>query len=220
MDLVGSQRLAARAPARPRPPLLARVAISGGLLLLICFFGDLALGLSTQQHRNQVFQQQLEANPPPAVPQPERIQPYPVDGVDFGIRVPKLEYFAAVGEGTASAALDSGPGHYTDTAWPGQPGNVGVAAHNVYWIDFDRLRSGDLVKLESRWGTYTYRISSRRVVQADDRSILVHTLGPRLTLTTCWPLWAGEFATQRLVFIADQVDPAPSRLPRGDQPGG
>jgi sortase A len=97
---------------------------------------------------------------------------------------------------------------------------VGVAAHNVYWIDFGRLQAGDLVKLESRWGTYTYRITSRRVVEAGDRTILVHTLGPRLTLTTCWPLWAGEFATQRLVFLADQVDPAPARVPLGDQPAG
>ena len=47
-----------------------------------------------------------------------------------------------------------------------------------------------------------------------------HTLGPRLTLTTCWPLWAGELATQRLVFLADQVDPPPAKLPLGDQPGG
>jgi len=220
MDLAGPRQLTAALPARSRPPLLGRVATSLGLLLLICFFGDIALGLSEQQHRNQVFVRQMAAQPAPAVPQPDRVQPYPVDGVDFGLRVPKIGYFAAVGEGTDTAALGSGPGHYIDTAWPGQADNVGVAAHNVYWIDFGRLQAGDLVKLESRWGTYTYRITSRRVVEAGDRTILVHTLGPRLTLTTCWPLWAGEFATQRLVFLADQVDPAPARVPLGDQPAG
>jgi len=220
MEIAGARRRARTTSARPRPPLLARVAISGGLLLLICFFGDLAVGSYQQQHRNQVFQQQMAAHPAPAVPEPDRIQPYPVDGVAFGLRVPKIGYFAAVGEGTDTAALGSGPGHYTDTAWPGQADNVAVAAHNVYWIDFGRLQAGDLVKLETRWGTYTYRISGRRVVEADDRTILVHTLGPRLTLTTCWPLWAGELATQRLVFLADQVDPPPAKLPLGDQPGG
>lgn len=208
------------APVRPPTPLVARVAICGGLLLLILFFGDLAVGRSQQQHLNHVFEQQMAAQPAPAVPDAARIQPGPVDGVDFGIRVPKIGYFAAVGEGTDSAALDAGPGHYTDTAWPGQADNVAIAAHNVYWIQFNDLQPGDQVRLETRWGTYTYRITARRVVDAGDRTILVHTRQPRLTLTTCWPLWAGAFATQRLVFLADQVDPAPRPQPLGRSPAG
>ena len=219
MELTRPRDLASRPPERPRAPLVGRVAICGGLLLLILFFGDLALGQSHQQHLNQVFRQQMAAQPPPAVPDPARVDPRPVDGVDFGIRVPRIGYFAAVGEGTDSVALDAGPGHYSDTAWPGQPDNVAVAAHNVYWIQFNDLRTGDEVKLETRWGTYTYRITGRRVVEADDRTILVHTLQPRLTLTTCWPLWAGAFATQRLVYFADQVDPAPRGPALGQNPG-
>jgi len=195
--------------------MLGRVATVGGLILLITFFGDLAVGMGEQQHRNTVLRQQLAVQPAPATPRPDKIQPYPVDGVDFGLRVPKLGYSAAVAEGTDTAALNAGPGHYSDTAWPGQPDNVGVAAHNVYWIEFDRLQVGDAVQLETRWGTYSYRITTRRVVAADDRTILVHTFGPRLTLTTCWPLWAGQFATQRLVFLADQVDPPPGRFVAG-----
>jgi len=187
--------------------------ICGGLVLLIAFFGDFALGGYQQQKLNHTFQQQVAANPPPAVPDPARIQAHPVDGVDFAVRVPKIDYFAAVGEGTDGKALESGPGHYSETPWPGQPGNVGVAAHNVYWIKFDDLQPGDLVKLETRWGIYTYRITSRKLVQPDDRTVLVPSVEPRLTLTTCWPLWAGAFATQRLVFFADQVDPTPSALP-------
>jgi len=116
LDLASPRHLTATSPPRLRPPLLGRVATSLGLLLLICFFGDIALGLSEQQHRNQAFAQQMAAHPAPAVPRPDRIQPYPVDGVDFGLRVPKIGYFAAVGEGTDAAALGAGPGHYPDTA--------------------------------------------------------------------------------------------------------
>src|SRR5205823_5220322 len=134
MEIAGARRPARTTSARPRPPLLARVAASGGLLLLICFFGDLAVGSYQQQHRNQVFQQQMAAHPAPAVPEPDRIQPYPVDGVAFGLRVPKIGYFAAVGEGTDTAALGSGPGHYTDTAWPGQADNVAVAAQRLVFL--------------------------------------------------------------------------------------
>jgi hypothetical protein len=39
--------------------------------------------------------------------------------------------------------------------------------------------------------------------------LVPETNGYRLTLTTCWPLWAGAFATQRYVIFAIQVSPAP-----------
>ena len=197
-----------RGRRRRRPPLLAPAAIITGLLMLIVFSGDVALGLWQQRELNAAFQHQVGITPLPAPETgPALVQPYPVDGVDFAIRVPKLDYFAAVGEGVDSKALAGGPGHYPETAWPGQGGDVGVAAHNVYWIAFNDLNPGDEVKLETRWGTYTYRINGKRIVWPDDRTILVPSATPKLTLTTCWPLWAGQFASQRLVFFADQVDP-------------
>jgi sortase A len=84
-----------------------------------------------------------------------------------------------------------------------------VAAHNTYWIKFGDLRAQDEVLLETRWGTYRYEVTETRIVQPSDRTILVQTPERRLTLTTCWPLWAGAFAQQRLVIFADQVSPAP-----------
>src|ERR1700716_2636530 len=102
-------------PRRARTPPLARVAILGGLLLVIAFFGDIGVGQSQQQHLKHVLQQQLAADPPPKVADDSGVQTHPVDGVDFGIRVPKLGYFAAVAEGTDTTALDAGPGHYPDS---------------------------------------------------------------------------------------------------------
>lgn len=201
--------MAPTAPSRRRRAgLVARLLMLVGLLTLIAFTGDVAFGLWRQQQLNATFERQVGHTPPPvAVAGPKLVQPYPVDGVDFAIRVPKLGYFAAVAEGVDSRTLAGGPGRYPETAWPGQGGDVGVAAHNVYWIQFNDLQPGDEVKLETRWGTYTYRINGKRIVWPDDRTILVPSTTPKLTLTTCWPLWAGEFASQRLVFFADQVDP-------------
>lgn len=202
----------ASAPARRRfDPLHAagRLLVIAGLALMIVFAGDFGLGVWREHQLDRTFQAQVAAAPPPAHAGAPPVQPYPVDGVDFAVRVPRIDYFAAVAEGTDSGTLASGPGHYPTTAWPGQPGNVGVAAHNVYWIRFGDLVPGDLVKLETRWGTYTYRVTGKRIVSPGDRSILVPTPAPRLTLTTCWPLWAGAFAQQRLVIFADQVDPSP-----------
>lgn len=127
------------------------------------------------------------------------------DQIAFAIRVPKLGYYAAVRQGVTEGVLFAGPGHYPTTAWPGRQGNVGVAAHNTYWLQFGRLRPGDQVVLEAREGTYTYRVVATRVVGAGDRTVLGPTADHRLTLTTCWPLWAGALAPDRLAIVAEQV---------------
>ena len=136
----------------------------------------------------------------------------PVNGVDFAIRIPRLSYYAAVKEGISAGVLYSSPGHYPSTMWPGDPGTVGVAAHNVYWINFPQLSKGDEVDVETRYGLYRYRVTGSEVVNPDNRTVLVpNSNGFHLTLTTCWPLWAGAFATQRYVIFADQVWPVPIR---------
>ncbi|MBJ7599801.1 MAG: hypothetical protein DLM67_01340 [Candidatus Nephthysia bennettiae] len=126
----------------------------------------------------------------------------PVDGIDFRLQVPRLGYSAIVREGVGLDVLAIGPGRYPTTSWPGQQGNVGVAAHNVNWIKFGDLRPGDQLVLETRYGTYRYRMTGSRIVTPDDTSVLRSQPDRQLTLTTCWPLWAGQFATRRLAVFA------------------
>ncbi len=123
----------------------------------------------------------------------------------FAIRVPKIGYYAAVREGVSLSVLATGPGHYPTTAMPGHPGLVAIAAHNTFWIPFGRLGAGDSVILETRAGTFSYRITGTRIVNPDDGTVLAQTPDPRLVLTTCWPLWAGNLAPQRLAIFAQQV---------------
>jgi sortase A len=180
-----------------------------GILLLGSFAHGMWQGVSQQQHMNRVWQTQV--GPPGA--QPQTIDPSlkrPVKGIDFAIRVPKLGYYAAIKEGVDSGVLYASPGHYPRTPWPGDPGTVGVAAHNVYWINFPQLRQGDEIDLETRYGVYRYRVVSTEIVNPNDRTALVADApGYNLALTTCWPLWAGAFATQRYVIHAEQYWPAP-----------
>ena len=129
----------------------------------------------------------------------------PVDGVAFTMRVPALGYSATVYEGTDEKTLLRGPGHYPATAWPGHAGNVGIAAHNVYWLAFNRLTKGDRVELQTRSGVFLYEITGSVVTQPSDRNVISATSEHRLTLTTCYPLWAGALATQRLIFFAREV---------------
>jgi sortase A len=125
--------------------------------------------------------------------------------VAFSMNIPALGYRATVLEGVDYGVLNRGPGHYPTTSWPGQQGTVGIAAHNVYWLSFAQLKSGDLVEIQTRRGLFIYRITGSRVTEPTDRTVLVNSTEHRLALTTCYPLWAGAFATQRLVFFATQL---------------
>ncbi|MHB8612901.1 MAG: class D sortase [Candidatus Dormibacteraceae bacterium] len=178
-----------------------------GLYLLGSFVYGMWSGVREQQHLNQVWQGEIR----PRTPAPAGIDPalkQPVGGVDFAIRIPKLGYYAAVKEGVSAGVLYSSPGHYPTTMWPGDPGTVGIAAHNVYWINFPQLAKGDEVDVETRYGLYRYRVTGSEIVNPDDRTVLLpNANGFHLTLTTCWPLWAGAFATQRYVIFTDQVWP-------------
>ena len=129
----------------------------------------------------------------------------PIDGIAFQMRIPAIGYSSPVVEGVDAAHLEKGPGHYPTTAWPGRPGNVGVAAHNVYWLSFSRLKAGDQVEIQTPHGLYLYEITGSRVVEPDDRTVLQSTAEHQLTLTTCYPLWAGAYATQRLIFSAHEI---------------
>jgi LPXTG-site transpeptidase (sortase) family protein len=208
--VAGTSNTALKRRRSPRRWLgLGLVAI--GAALLLATVGNFVLGLLQEHQLDEAWLHWRATNHVPARPEaPNPAWLHPVNGVDFAISVPKLHYFAAVREGVGSATLASGPGHYPEMAWPGQQGNVAVAAHNIYWIRFNDLQKGDQIILQTRWGDFRYEVTGKRIVWPDDLTVLVPTQDDRLTLTTCWPLWAGAFATQRLIITAEQVYPEPN----------
>jgi LPXTG-site transpeptidase (sortase) family protein len=184
---------------------VAWAGLGVGLVLLLAWALPLAADVVRQQS-DQGKWNQIVATAPARTASSDAPDPrlmVPVDGIDFRISVPKLGYSAVVREGIDLSVLASGPGHYPNTVWPGQAGNVGVAAHNVFWLRFDELRPGDRIVLQTRYGTFAYRMTGRTIVDASAGWVLASVPGRRLTLTTCWPLWAGQFASKRLVIFAD-----------------
>jgi sortase A len=196
----------------------ALLCLVAGTALLSSFAYGMFSGVRGQQQLTNTWRAQLARQAPPSVPvaapAPDLMKP--VDGVDFAISVPKLGYYSAVKEGVDLSVLYSSPGHYPETPWPGQTGMVGVAAHNVYWINFPELSRGDEIDLETRYGTFKYHVTGSRIVQPDDRTILLQGPGRHLTLTTCWPTWAGAWATRRFIVFTDQAWPVP---PSNEHPG-
>jgi sortase A len=180
--------------------MVGLVLMGAGLVMVLYWASDLVAGGVRQRGDEARWTQLLgasggRAGDPAALARP-------VDGLDFRLEVPKLGYTAIVREGVGLDVLAIGPGRYPATAWPGHPGSVGVAAHNINWIQFSELKPGDDVLLQTRYGTFRYRMTGSRIVTPDDTSVLEPQPDRQLTMTTCWPLWAGQFATRRLAIFA------------------
>jgi LPXTG-site transpeptidase (sortase) family protein len=214
----GDTRLAAGHSGQLVPAILLAtglIAIIAGLALLLTTFAPLFVQRSdsatvvapagTPARDDLGPSSAVEPSAPVPGPKPATIggpPDAPIDGFSFELRIPVIGYRAMVHQGVGSNVLAHGPGHYPTTPWPGRPGNVGIAAHNVYWLSFNHLKVGDRVQIRTQQGLYLYEITGSRVTDPNDRTVLAGTSDYRLTLTTCYPLWAGAFATERLIFAA------------------
>ena len=124
----------------------------------------------------------------------------------FKLAMPSIHFEAVVTEGIDGGILSSGPGHDHHTAYPGEGGIVLVGNHNGFSLSWGDLHPGDRVRVDTGYGSYAYRIDSRSVVAGDDRGYIDRRRdGETLLLVTCWPLWQGALARERLVLEATPV---------------
>jgi sortase A len=117
--------------------------------------------------------------------------------------------FMAFVQGIDAAALAKGPGHYPGSPLPGDGGNVVIAGHRTthlapFW-SIDTLAPGDRIMLQTRRGTFAYRVEWVRVVLPASVWVSGKTRQSSLTLTTCNPRFSQR---QRLVVRAVQISAA------------
>lgn len=124
------------------------------------------------------------------------------------IQIPKIGVENVVVEGVDDDSLKKGPGHYPETAFPGEAGNVVISGHRTtYGAPFyrvDELNTGDEITLKDASGTYKYKVTEKKVVNPTDLSVVVPSTDARLTLTTCHPRFS---ARQRLIIVATLEGP-------------
>ena len=108
--------------------------------------------------------------------------------------------------------LRAGPGHYPDTAAPGEDGNVGIAGHRTtygapFW-SLEELTAGDTIHVVDRSGEeWVYEYVEQRVVAPQDTWVVddedpLDSGAPTITLTTCHPRFS---AAQRLIAWGELV---------------
>ena len=103
------------------------------------------------------------------------------------LEIPAIALTVKVVQGTDSAALKKGAGHFTNTSiWDG---NVCFAGHNRgtnnYFGKIHTLEAGDTITLTTMLGTRTYAVASVEKVSVTDSSGTAATTDNRVTLYTC-----------------------------------
>jgi len=126
------------------------------------------------------------------------------DGQAIGrVVIPSIDLDIVMVQGTHTADLAKGPGHYSSTPFPGQPGTTAIAGHRTTYLapfrHLDSLNRGDTVEVEMPYATLDYRIEETKVVQPTDVGILHRASYQRLVLTACHPLYS---ASERIVAFA------------------
>jgi len=126
------------------------------------------------------------------------------------LSIPKIDLAAVVVEGTSHRSLLLGPGHMRETPAPGQAGNAVITGHrDTFFRHIYELQKGDEILVQRSGKTFKYEVTSKRIVQPDDMSVLKPSQESRLTLITCYPTYYIGPAPERLIVTSRLLeDPA------------
>lgn len=106
-------------------------------------------------------------------------------------------------------ALNDGVAHYKNTALPNSGSNIVIFGHSSTFLGageyskvfaaLNDLNTDDEIKINFNRQEYKYKVSEKKIIPADDLSVLLPTEREMLTLLTCWPVGTAD---KRLVVIA------------------
>jgi sortase A len=141
------------------------------------------------------------------------------------IRIPRIGADFVVVKGTDTSDLESGPGIYSETVFPGMAGTTAIAGHRTTYLapfrHVDQLRAGSAIMLNMPYAHFTYRVVTKKIVAPTDVSAAVGNVGySRLVLSACTPLFS---AAKRLLIYARLVRTMPvgaGRAPLSQRPPG
>ncbi len=127
----------------------------------------------------------------------DRFEPRMKDGEAIGrIDIDRIGVDMVVVQGTDTASLQKGPGHYKSTSIPGQPGTVAIAGHRTTYLapfrKINEIEDGDEIRIEMPYGAFTYVVEKHEVVDPGQVEIIKPVGYPRLVLTACHPLYSAD----------------------------
>ncbi len=131
----------------------------------------------------------------------------PEKGETIGtLYIPKLDEELPIIHGTDEDELSRGVGHYAGSVLPGENDNSVLSGHrDTVFRRLGEVKEDDELIVTTAAGTFTYKIRKVRIVDADDRTVIVPKPKATLTVTTCYPFTFIGAAPERYVLVADLV---------------
>ena len=187
--------------------------ITFGLIVLL-FAGYEVFGNSAKvQSEQDALNSQLDKNwDNPTVGPTANGPAAPGTSLVARLYIPKFAKEWVVVNGVLPEDIKYAPGHYPDTALPGQIGNFSVAGHRIkkiFWR-INELQTGDVIGVETRDTWYIYKVYGQEIVKPNAVQVVAAVpdqpeakpTKALLTLTTCNPKFNNY---QRLIVHAQLV---------------
>ena len=132
----------------------------------------------------------------------------PPTGESVGIlEIPKIEGTLPIVEGTDPDDLEKGVGHFKGSYYPNENGQIVLSGHrDTVFRRAGELELGDELRVVLPYGSFSYEITSTKIVEADDQTIItLDNTKEELVLTTCYPFSYVGNAPQRYIIYAKKV---------------
>lgn len=134
--------------------------------------------------------------------------PYPVQpkiGEVMGeLYIPKLDARLPIYHGTDEEELEKGVGHYAGSVMPGKNDNAVLAGHrDTVFRRLGEVGENDLLIVTTAEGEFTYKVRKVRIVDQDDRTVIVPKPQATLTVSTCYPFNFIGSAPDRYILVAE-----------------
>jgi sortase A len=204
------RRARKRATGRKRLALLfiSIAIILGGLWFSSTNLYKFAKGYMT--FKIEKFQKE-PIKPASAYKKEEKTELYkkrPKKGENMGeLFIPELNATLPIFHGTDEDELEKGVGHYANSVLPGEKDNTVLSGHrDTVFRKLGEIGEKDILIVKTVAGEFTYKVKRVRIVDADDRTVIVPKPRATLTVTTCYPFnYIGD-APERYILEAFLVD--------------
>ncbi|WP_414457996.1 class D sortase [Evansella clarkii] len=128
----------------------------------------------------------------------------PEVGEEIGVlHIPKLNADLPIYHGTDEDELEKGVGHYAGSVLPGEKDNSVLSGHrDTVFRELGQVGEDDLMMVTTSAGKFTYKVKRVRIVDEDDRTVIVPRPSATLTVSTCYPFNFIGSAPERYVLEA------------------
>jgi sortase A len=118
--------------------------------------------------------------------------------------IPKLDAVLPIYHGTNEDELEKGVGHFSGSVLPGENDNAVLSGHrDTVFRQLGDVGENDLLIVTTAAGEFTYKVKRVRIVDEDDRTVIVPKPKATLTVSTCYPFTFVGAAPKRYVLVAE-----------------